>query len=712
LGIRDAALLAAFVVVQALTGMVMWLLVTRGRPGVEVPDRLELLGMGLAIGSILAVISGVLVDAIFPGHLGWFLPSILALAAWLWPRRGSLHLVPTASDYAWVRPSLVAVVVTFVLGIASILINLSRYPLDWIGTWGDYHRDMLYFEALSTSVAVFGPGDSIFMSGADIRYHWFAYAWAGQLAHTADAVPFAMLTRVLPVVALIGSIALVTSWAARLTRRSSVTVLAGLLLISGGYLGAVNGTVLNFDSPSQALTTVWLLGFLVAVLAYLRGVGGTPMLGAIALLSAAMVGGKVSTGAVGLVPLVLLAVVAAVRRESWARRSWVAVGAAGAAAVVTYVVVISGSAGAGDLLLFSWLARASSVQGLNLSYSPVGIALGSVALIVAVMVRWAGLAWLLGDRAWRWRPDVVIGAGLVIVGVLPIVILSQGVNETWFALAASAPLAVLSAVGIGAVWERLQDRRAMWASAVCGGLVLAVVALIWARGSLATTSDRFWGPWVGYALACLGGVAVVLVAGKRRDRALKLVGSTLTILVIAGAGARAMPAVGNALHSAEPAAGLSEGSILDVAPGPVTTASEALLIGSPPDRSSWSQLEVDAARFLRNATGEADIVVTNETTSFVVPALTGRLTYLSGAPYQGLYGGKDSVAGIPQRIDTSLSFTRSADGQAFADLCAAGVTWAWIALDGTLLRNWEPYAQVEFENEAVAVARLDSGLCP
>ena len=53
-----------------------------------------------------------------------------------------------------------------------------------------------------------------------------------------------------------------------------------------------------------------------------------------------------------------------------------------------------------------------------------------------------------------------------------------------------------------------------------------------------------------------------------------------------------------------------------------------------------------------------------------------------------------------------------ADGQAFADLCAAGVTGAWIALDGTLLRNWEPYAQVEFENEAVAVARLDSGLCP
>jgi hypothetical protein len=137
-----------------------------------------------------------------------------------------------------------------------------------------------------------------------------------------------------------------------------------------------------------------------------------------------------------------------------------------------------------------------------------------------------------------------------------------------------------------------------------------------------------------------------------------------------------------------------------------------VLEGSPPERTAWSSAEIDAARFLAGATSEADILVTNDTTSFLVPALTARLTYLTGAPYQALYGGKGSVGEIPVRIATSLAFTREADPGAFAELCSAGVTWAWIALDGTALRAWEPYAHIEFANDAVAIARLDRSTCP
>lgn len=104
--------------------------------------------------------------------------------------------------------------------------------------------------------------------------------------------------------------------------------------------------------------------------------------------------------------------------------------------------------------------------------------------------------------------------------------------------------------------------------------------------------------------------------------------------------------------------------------------------------------------------------MTNETSGYLVLALARRLTYLSGAPYQGTYCGKDSVAGIPGRIATSLALAQGANGRAFGDLRNAGDNWAWIALDGTPLRSWERYVQVKYQNEAVALARLDSERCP
>jgi hypothetical protein len=67
--------------------------------------------------------------------------------------------------------------------------------------------------------------------------------------------------------------------------------------------------------------------------------------------------------------------------------------------------------------------------------------------------------------------------------------------------------------------------------------------------------------------------------------------------------------------------------------------------------------------------------------------------------------------GIPERIATSLAFARTSDPAAFAELCKAGVTWAWIALDGTPRRSWAPYATVMFQNDAVAVAHLNRRMC-
>lgn len=728
--VRDAVLLTLGVTLQAWAGGYLWRLVTTRSGASSIVDPVDVLGPALALGTAAAVLVGVVLNPVVPPGTGWLaLPSI-AIVVWVVRRWTGRALTP--ADWQLLRSTVIGFLAAVVAGLGSIAINVSRYPLGGAGPWTTYHRDMLYFEGLATSTGVFGPDDSVFMAGADVRYHWLAYGWAGQLTHTVGAEPFVVLTRVLPVVALMGCAALVISWTARLVDRWPATLLAAGLLTAGGYVGATNGTILNFDSPSQNLTTLWMVGALVTALAFVRGVGSWGMVAAFVALVAATTGGKISSAAVALVPLGLLALVLTVRRDASARRAWLLVLVGASVAGIVYVALISGSASPGDLRLFSLDSRASSVQGLDSSAGARGVLLGTLTLLLAMAARWWGLAWLLRDRSWRWRPDVVLGVGLVIVGLVPVIVLSQGVNETWFALAASAPLAALSAAGVALGWEHVRHRTALLASLVLGAAVVVVVPIVWIPDVVFPMSIRFFGPWIAYAIALLGGVVIAVLFGRQQWRAV-LVISSASILVFAGAASRVSPVLADVIHSSSPAppAASSQGAEAspdtaveatasvgaeatpgDIELAPIMEPPAELLTGTPPERTTWTVDDATAAQFVRDTLSTSDVLVTNDTTSFVVPALTQRRTYLSGVPYQGLYGSAESVLGIPARIETSLAFTRELDSASFAELCRAGVTWGWVVLDSTPLRSWEPYAVTVFENDTVAVIRINQDSCP
>lgn len=728
--LRDAVLLALGVTLQAWAGGYLWRLVMNRSGASSSVDPVDVLGPAVALGTAAAVVMGVVLNPFVPAGTGWLAMPAVSLGVWVVRRISGRALAPV--QWRLRRSTVIGIVAAVVAGLGSIAINVSRYPLGGAGPWTTYHRDMLYFEGLATSTGVFGPDDSVFMAGADVRYHWLAYGWAGQLTHTVGAEPFVVLTRVLPIVALIGCAALVISWTARLVDRWPATLLAAGLLTAGGYVGAANGTILNFDSPSQNLTTVWMVGALVAALAFLRGIGSVGMVVAFVALVAATTGGKISSAAVALVPLGLVALVLTVRRDPSTRRAWLLVGVGLAVAGIVYVALVAGSASPGDLRLFSLDSRASSVQGLDSSAGARGVMLGTVTLMLAMAARWWGLAWLVRDRAWRWRPDVVLGVGLVIVGLVPVIILSQGLNETWFALAASAPLAVLSAAGIALGWEHVRNRAALMASLLLGAVAVVVVPLLWIPNVVYPMSIRFFGPWIAYAIALVGGVIIALLFGRRHWRGV-LVISSLSILVFAGAASRVSPVLADIMHSAdaessvalaveevlpaEKSSGVEVTVPAEATPGdieiaPLMEPPADLLAGTPAERTTWGADEDAAARFVRDTLGTFDVLVTNDTTSFLVPALTQRRTYLSGAPYQGLYGSVESVQGIPARIDTSLRFIRDLDAPAFSELCRAGVTWGWIALDGTPLKSWEPYAVTVLKNDSVAVIQIVQDRCP
>ena len=159
------------------------------------------------------------------------------------------------------------------------------------------------------------------------------------------------------------------------------------------------------------------------------------------------------------------------------------------------------------------------------------------------------------------------------------------------------------------------------------------------------------------------------------------------------------------------------GPALDSAPPEIAVAIDAV---NPPvtpsglsfDDNSWSELEVAAARFLVSNSSDNDIIVTDRTSSWLVAALTGRRTFISGAPYQQLYGRASAIEAIPGRVGVSQRFGAAPMQADFDELCAAGVTWGWFSPEaGNRIGSWAPYADVMFENESVQVIQLDRSNC-
>ncbi len=685
----EAATLTVLVALQALAGAIWWRML---RPDRAVPV-LEAVGMGLGLGTIASLLVGI--------WLPWWLAAVAAIAAWyLVPGRARrAPLAPLA------RPDLSALVVGLIPGLAAMALALRNYPLTWAGHWAGYHGDMPFFEALSVFASRLGPGTSGFMTGAELKYHSLAYAWAGDLTLTVEATPFVVLTRLLPLVALIASIALAASWARSLTRNPWAPSVAVALIVTGGFVGATYGSILNFDSPSQSMGVVWLLALSLLVMQSLSAPRAWWYLLPVGAVMVALTGGKVSTAAIALAGLAMVAFIGLLRRDPWGRRALGLVLVAGAAAGLTYVVLLAGSANSGGLGLFTLLDRASSLQGLNPVITPRGIVAGIAILVIAVLPRWAGLAWLLGDRSSRWSASTTYGLGLALGAVATIVLLSGGFNDLWFAVAASAPLAVLSAVGMCTAWSWLgtAGRRRAKAAAAWGLLVCLFIAALWATGSTGILGQgwRWFGPIAGVGLALVGSI---FLAWKDKARRWAATSAFLIITLVF----MAMPAR-LVYAAAEPFARAPEGSWSSVLFG---DPSEFMPTIDLDYAQGWTDTQAAAGAWLRENSEPSDVVATNVTLTALVPSLARRATYVSDIHIQAPYGNAGDLPLIAQREAESWAFVTTPSLESLAPLCTAGVRWIWVDPRRTEARSWEPWARTVWEAEDVVILRVDRALCP
>ena len=716
---RTSLAIVAVVIVQAIGGAIAWRFV---RPGCQV---FELGGMALAVGTSLSVIAGLAVKVILNQNWGWWVPTallvILAIGRRL--RNGSNASRVVAPD----RASIIAAIVAVIAGGASLVANISHYPLSWQGSWSLYHPDMPFFEALSTSLAKFGPLHSIFMPGAQIRYHWLSYAWSGQVSAASSAQEFVMLTRGFQLVVVMASSLLVISWTRRVTRHVLAPTLAVLLLLTGGYVGATYGGILNFDSPSQSMGVVWLLATAIAILTFVQGravqsrVTAMAWVGLIAMLGFATTGGKISAAIPALVGAGVMTGAGCLMRAAWTRRATMATAALWLGGALAYVLILSGANGGGGLSLGSLIDRSSSQQGMNPIEGSLGIALGTGLLALAVALRWSGVVWLATQRQHRRSPEWLFAVGLALSSLL-LLIAFTGFNEIWFASAASAPLAVISTEGFESALDaltRLHRRSSasvIWVSLALAVCIYGAVWVVWqtgpAGGSVWQSTWRWTGPILALVLGLLAGglvsrfaegggsVADPRTAAAPPRRLAILAGCTVVLVLVAVPGR--LLGVGTGMIGRPP--GLRPDTF-SMGIAPIVRGHDTVLIGNIP----WDVIE--AGNWLRAHAGQSDVLATNLTFGPLIPAVTGLQSFVSGIQYQAPYGRPSTAPQLLVHDDQIWQFLRMPSAQTVQPLCASSVSWVWVDPTQTPIRQWEPQATIVYRNASAIILRLNPSSC-
>ncbi len=678
-------LASAVILIQIATGALLLLLI----PQINIRSKYAITGLGLAIGTLLSMLSSVLLNSTILASMAWVIPTIFV--AFICTLR-IFALRERLRELQVPRNESIAVAVGLAAGLILLAINWIRVPLSSIRIGSSV--DMYFLEALSRGISQFGPDHSILMSGGNLRYHWFTYGWAGELTQVAGLDSFVALTRLLPLVALIGMVLIAGSWAASIRINSKVSPwwvpsLAVLLIVIGGYTGALYGVILNFDSPSQSLTTVWLLGL---VFLFLHGLSAKSrpaliFIGfVIGLLALGTTGGKASHAVVALGGIGLVVVASLLSRQNYWKRA-ASLGLAVALGVgVAYFWVLFG-VGVQENLSETISVRASTWQGLDPVSGKWGPLLGTIALLLAVLARLAGTSWLLTTASGRKSPELVFSVGAFFTGAIALLSLREGINELWFLLAASAPIAVVSAYGVGQAQVSLTGRIGKQKNVVITLLIAGIASLVslllsrnWVFESIPLTFFQW--PGVLFWLAVVSVWFVIpllafLVLRKSPKTGQRSLHSIALLIFAVSVSALVLTSI------------FTRPSVLWTESRPLTTGIGIVQPSAPSaaDENQTPTGSVDsrglAAGFnavdwlIRNAQVE-DIVATNRPDTSFIPAFTGNQMYLAGERYQYGLGAAGQRAEIERRSLISRSLTAGLGQVALKTLCQEEIDFVWI----------------------------------
>jgi hypothetical protein len=63
---------------------------------------------------------------------------------------------------------------------------------------------------------------------------------------------------------------------------------------------------------------------------------------------------------------------------------------------------------------------------------------------------------------------------------------------------------------------------------------------------------------------------------------------------------------------------------------------------------------------------------------------------------------------VQDRVSTTLNFINRPSAENSRRLTSLGVSWVFVQKSGTTVREWEPWAEVLFENDDALILHLES----
>ena len=185
-----------------------------------------------------------------------------------------------------------------------VLTALAEYATRRLKSpkWPLFAEEHVFYELISSSLALRPTHSPIFSSTSGITYHWLSYAFAGWINRAVDAPGFVVTAGVLPIFFAILAVVLLLDY----LRASSLNILQVAAMVAcvgtfGSRMGEgnVHGVVLGLAVPSFALATCAVCGlFLTTGQIVLNGTFRTLLVGIVFAFAALG-----SYLAVGLIPV-------------------------------------------------------------------------------------------------------------------------------------------------------------------------------------------------------------------------------------------------------------------------------------------------------------------------------------------------------------------------------------------------------------------------
>lgn len=690
--IGSSLLLSLAVVAQWIPGALLWNWVSRERRGTYV----EILGMGLAIGTLLALLSSQLFRLTSLGSFGWAIPFLISLPILIWQNiRGNNFELWDNSELIPSKQILRSFFPAIIFGIIQLSTWWRWHPLHWTGWW-KYHVDVPYFESYSNSLAFLGTTHSLIDPALDARYHWFAYAWVGSLTNSLHVESFVVLTRLLPIVAMIMGTTIAYSWTQTLSQKKWTPALAALIIVVGP--GSSVGSYIMLRSPSSGMAVGWSLAFSLLLFEIIDGNARRPIAYLVlALLSSGIVGGKASnTVLVGFAICALLITSFGQIREIRKR------------------IYISGFL---SLLVlgftFQVLIATSQIRTLR-----VGIFWGWPGLFLTILPTLIGVFGLYQNRKSIFNPLLVYAASMIFIGsLLSLFTHDSAGGQLYFLVHAATICLVPSLIGFERYLYREQEvnlldtlKRNRTRLKIHIGLIITLAGVttsaVWILFENSTSGagklGRTLAPIPLWVLCTLGALLLARVFLSQEELKRKKLDLLLVILISATLVCSGSGAVYASFN------------------GPLYSGSSGILGYGKSTKSVSGSISYDyvlAGSWVQGHIQSNETFFTNRQCIEIESALTncdGLWAYasaLSRHPFiieGGAYSDQSALLASARSENRNLSIRFSLDPNEKDQqaLWAKGVRWGWIDRKVSSRTDWGKYAQEVFSNSDVAIIKL------